>query len=98
MSGRSAAVDPASRTRRSRFDRRREHLGVGRTSPVRDRPRWSAFREAPGGPPGPPCYQRNNGSGTVLKNLVHPRVEAAPVADLAVSPLIGREAIILWAV
>jgi malonate transporter len=37
-------------------------------------------------------------SGTVLKNVVHPLLAAALVAALAVSSLIGREAIILSAI
>ena len=41
---------------------------------------------------------RNVASGTLLKNVVHPLLAAALVAALAVSPLIGREAIILSAV
>jgi predicted permease len=41
---------------------------------------------------------RNVASGTVLKNVVHPLLAAALVAALAVSPLIGRQAIILGAV
>ena len=40
----------------------------------------------------------NVASGTLLKNVVHPLLAAALVAALAVSPLIGREAIILSAV
>ena len=40
----------------------------------------------------------NVASGTVLKNVVHPLLAAALVAVLIVSPLIGREAIILSAV
>ena len=41
---------------------------------------------------------RNVATGTLLKNVVHPSLAAALVAALAVSPLIGREAIILSAV
>ena len=41
---------------------------------------------------------RTVASGMVLKNVVHPLLAAALVAALAVSPLIGREAIILSAV
>jgi malonate transporter and related proteins len=41
---------------------------------------------------------RNVASGTVLKNVVHPLLAAALVAALGVSPLVGRQAIILCAV
>ena len=41
---------------------------------------------------------RNVATGALLKNVVHPMLAAALVAALAVSPLIGREAIILSAV
>ena len=41
---------------------------------------------------------RSVASGMVLKNVVHPLLAAALVAALAVSPLIGREAIILSAI
>jgi malonate transporter len=41
---------------------------------------------------------RNVASGTVLKNVVHPLLAAALVAALAVSPVVGRQAIILCAV
>ena len=41
---------------------------------------------------------RNVASGTLLKNVFHPLLAAALVAGLAVSPMIGREAIILSAV
>ena len=41
---------------------------------------------------------RNVASGTVLKNVVHPLLAAVLVAALAVSPLVGRQAIILCAV
>ncbi len=41
---------------------------------------------------------RDVASGTVLKNVVHPLLAAALVSGMAVSPLIGREAIILSAV
>ena len=41
---------------------------------------------------------RNVAAGTVLKNIVHPLLAAAFVAALAVSPLLGREAIMLSAV
>ena len=41
---------------------------------------------------------RTVASGTFLKNVVHPLLAAALVAALAVTPLIGREAIILSAV
>jgi malonate transporter len=41
---------------------------------------------------------RNVASGTLLKNVVHPLLAAALVAVLSVSPLVGREAIILCAV
>ena len=40
----------------------------------------------------------NVAAGTVLKNVVHPLLAAALVAALAVSPLVGRQAIILSAV
>jgi malonate transporter and related proteins len=41
---------------------------------------------------------RNVASGTLLKSLVHPLLAAALVAALSISPLVGREAIILCAV
>jgi malonate transporter and related proteins len=41
---------------------------------------------------------RNVASGTLLKNVFHPLLAAALVGVLAVSPMIGREAIILSAV
>jgi malonate transporter and related proteins len=41
---------------------------------------------------------RNVASGTLLKSLVHPLFAAALVAVLSISPLVGREAIILCAV
>jgi len=41
---------------------------------------------------------RNVASGTLLKNVFHPLLAAALVAGLAVSPIIGREVIILSAV
>jgi malonate transporter len=40
----------------------------------------------------------NVASGTLLKNVVHPLLAAALVAALSISPLVGREAIILCAV
>jgi malonate transporter len=41
---------------------------------------------------------RNVASGTVLKNVVHPLLAAALVAGVVVSPMVGRQAIILCAV
>jgi malonate transporter len=41
---------------------------------------------------------RNVASGTVLKNVVHPLLAAALVAALAVSPVVGRQTVILCAV
>jgi malonate transporter and related proteins len=41
---------------------------------------------------------RNVASGTLLKSVVHPLLAAALVAALSISPLVGREAIILCAV
>jgi malonate transporter and related proteins len=41
---------------------------------------------------------RNVASGTVLKNVVHPLLAAGLVAALAVSPVVGRQAIVLCAV
>jgi malonate transporter len=41
---------------------------------------------------------RNVASGTLLKSVVHPLLAAALVAALSISPLVGREAIILCAI
>jgi malonate transporter len=41
---------------------------------------------------------RNVAAGTVLKNVVHPLLAAALVVALAVSPMVGRQAIVLCAV
>jgi len=41
---------------------------------------------------------RNVASGTLLKNIIHPLLAAALVAALSVSPMVGRETIILCAV
>jgi len=41
---------------------------------------------------------RNVASGTILKNVVHPLIAAVLVVALAVSPVVGRQAIILCAV
>jgi malonate transporter len=43
-------------------------------------------------------FNGNVASGTVLKNVVHPLLAAALVAALAVSPVVGRQAIVLCAV